>query len=64
MGIALEPLPPERSEPVRFMMDAIRRNRPIEGLTALDINVGVVEIIEAAKRSVATGRAIALPLAK
>jgi predicted dehydrogenase len=62
--VPLEPLPPERSEPIRFMVEAIRRNKPIEGLTALDINAGVVEIIEAAKRSVATGRAIPLPLAK
>jgi predicted dehydrogenase len=44
------------------MVDAIRKNKPIEGLTALDINVGVVEIIEAAKQSVKTGRAIPLPL--
>jgi hypothetical protein len=32
----------------------------VEGLTALDINVGVVEIIEAAKQSVTSGSAIAL----
>jgi predicted dehydrogenase len=60
--VAMEPLPPERSEPIAYMVSAIRANRPIEGLTALDINIGVSEIIEAAKRSVATGRAVALPL--
>ena len=32
------------------------------GLVALDINVGVNEIIEAAKISVKSGRAVALPL--
>ena len=37
-------------------------NKAIEGLTALDINVGVVEIIEAAKMSVKTGNSVALPL--
>ena len=37
-------------------------NKPIEGLTALDINVGVVEIIEAAKKSVKPGNAMPLPL--
>ena len=58
----MEPLPPERSAPVAFMVDAIRNNKPIDGLTALDINVGVVEIIEAAKESVRTGRAVKLPL--
>lgn len=60
--VKLDPLPPERAEPVAFMIDAIRNKKPIEGLTALDINVGVVEIIEAAKQSVRTGRAIPLPL--
>jgi hypothetical protein len=33
------------------MVDAIRNHKPIEGITALDINLGVVEIIEAAKES-------------
>jgi predicted dehydrogenase len=43
------------------MVDALRNHKPIEGITALDINVGVVEIIEAAKQSVKTGRAVKLP---
>jgi predicted dehydrogenase len=60
--VKLEPLAPERAEPIECMVEAIRGNKPIEGLTALDINVGVVEIIEAAKQSVKTGRAIPLPL--
>jgi len=46
------------------MVDSIRNNRPIEGLTALDINVGVNEIIEAAKISVKTRQAVRLPLTK
>jgi predicted dehydrogenase len=58
------PLPPERAEPIAFMVNAIRTKRPIEGLTAIDINVGVVEIIEAAKMSVRGGKAVALPLPK
>ena len=36
--------------------------KPIEGLVALDINVGVNEIIEAAKMSVKNGQAVKLPL--
>jgi predicted dehydrogenase len=44
------------------MVDAIRNHKPIEGITALDINLGVAEIIEAAKESVKTGRAVKLPL--
>jgi predicted dehydrogenase len=55
-------LPPERSEPIAYMLNCIRTKTAPEGLVALDINVGVNEIIEAAKLSVKTGRAIALPL--
>jgi len=61
-ALPLDPLPPERSEPIAYMVNALRTNNPIEGLTALDINVGVVEIIEAAKLSVKTGNSVALPL--
>jgi predicted dehydrogenase len=61
-SITLEPLARERAEPVTYMASAIRNKKDLEGLTALDINVGVVEIIEAAKQSVKTGRAVPLPL--
>jgi len=60
--LAMENLPPERSEPIAFMVDALKNKKPIEGLVALDINVGVNEIIEAAKMSVKNGQAIKLPL--
>jgi predicted dehydrogenase len=60
--LPLTPLPPEQADPIAFMVDAIKNNKPIEGITALDINVGVVEIIEAAKESIRTGRAVKLPL--
>ncbi len=56
----LTPLPPEQADPISFMADAMKNNKPIEGITALDINVGVVEIIEAAKESIQTGRAVKL----
>ena len=62
--VPLKTLPPERSEPIAFMVDALKNKKPIEGLVALDINVGVNEIIEAAKMSVKTGQAIKLPLKK
>ena len=57
----IEPLPPERAEPIAYMIDCIRKKRAPEGLVALDINVGVNEIIEAAKMSVKSGRAVPLP---
>jgi predicted dehydrogenase len=60
--VPLAQLPPERAEPIAYMIHCIKNNKPIEGMTALDINVNVVEIIEAAKQSVKTGRAVPLPL--
>ena len=60
--VALTPLPPERAEPIAYMIHCIREKKAPEGLVALDINVGVNEIIEAAKQSVKTGRAVSLPL--
>lgn len=50
----------ERAEPIAYMIHSIRTNKPIEGMTAIDINVGVIEIIEAAKQSVRTGKAVKL----
>jgi predicted dehydrogenase len=58
------PLPLAEAGPIAYMVNAIRSNRPVEGLTALDINVGVVEIIEAAKMSVKSGKAVPLPISK
>jgi len=43
-------------------VNSVNTGKAIEGLTALEINVGVVEIIEAAKMSVASGNAVGLPL--
>jgi predicted dehydrogenase len=63
-SVAIDPLPPERAQPVAYMVNAMRNKKEIEGLTALDINVGVVEIIEAAKESIKTGRAVPLPSKK
>lgn len=60
--LPLKPLPPERSEPITYMIHCLRSNKPLEGLVAIDINVGVNEIIEAAKISVRTGKAVKLPL--
>jgi predicted dehydrogenase len=59
--LAIEPLAPTEAEPIAYMANAIKNNKPIEGLTAIDINVDVIEIIDAAKESVRTGRAVALP---
>ena len=58
--LPLEPLPPERAEPIAYMADALRNKKPIEVLVALDINVGVNEIIDAAIASVKSGQAVKL----
>jgi len=62
--VPLKRLPPDQADPIAFMVSAMKNNQPIEGITALDINVGVVEIIDAAKESIRTGRAVKLAAAK
>jgi predicted dehydrogenase len=54
----LKPLPDEASEPIAYMVSRIKANQPIEGLTAIDINVDVIHIIDLAKESVRTGKAV------
>jgi predicted dehydrogenase len=61
--VAIRPLEAERAGPIAYMAGCMRRNKDLEGLVALPINVGVVEIIEAARQSAATGQAVRLPLA-
>jgi len=60
-ALTLDPLPPERAEPVAHMMHAIRTGEPLTDLVSLEMNVNVVEILEAAKESARTGRAVTLP---
>ena len=60
-SLAVTPLPPERSEPIAYMVDRIKNRQPLDGPSALDLNVSVQEVLEAAKMSVKTGKAIPLP---
>ncbi len=60
--VPLAALPPERAEPIAHMIDAIRTGKALEGIVGLDINVDVVEIMEAARMSVKSGQAVRLPL--
>jgi predicted dehydrogenase len=60
--LPVSPLPPERSEPIAYMVDRIRNKQPLDGPSNLDLNVSVQEVLEAAKVSVKTGRAVPLPL--
>jgi predicted dehydrogenase len=63
-AVKVEPLPPERSNAIAYMVNRLTTKQPLEGMAALDINVQVQEVLEAAKMSVKTGRAVRLPLRK
>lgn len=56
--VPLEPLPHERSNPISYFVDRIRNNKPIEDPLAPKLNVGVVEILDAARESIRTGRVV------
>jgi predicted dehydrogenase len=58
--VPLKPLAPEASEPIAAMIHAIESKTEPQGLTSLDANVQVMEIIDAAKESIRTGRAVHL----
>jgi predicted dehydrogenase len=59
-SVTIDPLPKERSSPLAYMANAIHTHQPPEGLVALDINVQVVEVIDAARQSIKLGRAVPL----
>ena len=48
----------EDSDPVAYVAARIKADKPIEGLTAIDINVDVIRQIDLAKESIRTGRAV------
>ena len=57
-------LPPEASTPVAAMIHSIESKTEPQGLTSLDMNIQVVEILDAAKESLKTGRAVRLAARK
>lgn len=58
--VAVKGLPAGEGEPIAYMVKCIETKTAPKGMTSVELNVGVVEIIEAAKESVRTGRAVAL----
>jgi len=58
---SLPSLPLIGSNPIAYLVDCIQHNRPITGLLAPRLNVEVNEILDAAKESIRTGRAVAMP---
>jgi predicted dehydrogenase len=59
--LPIEPLPAGRSKPIAYMVEVLKSGKSVEGLVAVDINVGVNEIIDAAKESIRTGKVVMLP---
>ncbi len=58
--LEMKPLDPQRSGPITYMVDCLRNNRPVEGLVSLKYTVGVNEILDAAVRSIQTGKPVRL----
>jgi len=59
--LTLQPVPHQSSNPISYLVDCIRHNRPIENPVAATLNVRVLEILDAARESIRTGRAVNLP---
>lgn len=55
-------LQPYQLEPIAYMLECIRTNTDPAGMVSVEYNVGVNEIIEAAKLSVKRGQPVPLPL--
>lgn len=60
-SVQLGPVPHETSGPIAYFLYCIRNDTPVENPVAADLNVGVVEILDAAKESIRTGRAVKMP---
>jgi len=56
-ALSLDPLPHENSNPIAYLIDRIRTDKPVEGLLSARLNVQVMEILDAARESARTGRA-------
>jgi predicted dehydrogenase len=58
--VELDPAPRENSSPVAYFLSRIRNNQPIEDPLTVTLNVQVMEIVDAARESIRTGRAVEL----
>ena len=54
--VALDPTPRLPSNPISYFVDRIRNNKPIEDPLSMKLNVQVMEILDAARESVRTGK--------
>lgn len=58
--LKLDPLPAGHEEPIAAMIKQIETGQEASPLTSLELNAEVVEILDAAKQSIRTGRAVRL----
>ena len=58
--VALDAPAHETSNPISYLIGRIRENKPIEDPLSAGLNVQVMEILDAARESAKTGRAVAL----
>ena len=55
-GVTLDPLPKQMSNPIAYFVDCIRKNKSIEDPVSSQLNVQVMEILDAARESARTGK--------
>jgi predicted dehydrogenase len=55
-SLTLTPLSKETSNPISYFVDCIRNNKPIEDPVSAQLNVQVMEILDAARESARTGK--------
>jgi predicted dehydrogenase len=55
-NVVLDPLPKEASNPIAYFVDCIRNHKPIEDPVSAQLNVQVMEILDAARESARTGK--------
>jgi predicted dehydrogenase len=60
--VEVPPLGPEMAGPIHYLTHCLESGKPVEGPVSLDLNVGIIEVVEAARKSVETGKAVPLPL--
>jgi predicted dehydrogenase len=56
--VTLSAVSHETSNPIAYFLDCIRNNKPVEDPLSSKLNVQVMEILDAARESVRTGRAV------
>jgi scyllo-inositol 2-dehydrogenase (NADP+) len=58
--VQLQPLPPDASNPIAYFVDCARNHKPLVAPLSAELNVEVMEILDAAKESIRTGRPVDL----